>query len=676
MAQLTWREMQAPDLSTSLRGYQQFTSLLDGALGRAKGAVDEIDAGMDERANAGAMRIAAAVQDPEQAKALLANPALMNDRLNIQTIGALAARPTQLIGQAAAENNLATMKLDSSQRLADDALAGDKFRGAELRAAEGAGGLNTEQRAELQAINQRIAAAAGSIGSKNAMSTFGALSDAETGGLGRASTRLGMDSTRLGMDQTRQNMSFARDEHSWQVEDRNDIKAGQAATLAMQSQSYSPESALAAFSSGEFKNLTPGAKMYALQQLNSTWGNIYSPAQLGEMSGFSGSGGGGDYASMLVSLESGGNANARNGSSSATGLHQFTEGTWLGTIKQANPAWARGKSDAELLAMRTDPQKSSQVEQALRATNTRALTRAGLPVNNANLYAMHHFGSTKFAAASNDTPISSILTPQQIAANPYVRGKTKGQVIQNWAQRAGTSAASLTGQMAGASLRAAQDREGRSSAASLLQAAAEGPSNPLDVVAQLKQTDRFKGTSTPFLKSQLDDIVSRSNGQITYSMAGRILQDAARVNNSDMRVLPDVRNWLAGNSVRVNSAGDRLDRNYIDNEIKRAAGGGLVQDAVNEADLSNNLQTTQQAQAALSQARAEYQQVMARRAVQPGVAAQLPRIQARMDAAQAALTRAAGNLQEPRSPAGKSTGAPEGGSFWDTVTGMFTPKYN
>lgn len=666
MAQLTWREMQAPDLSTSLRGYQQFTSLLDGALGRAKGAVDEIDAGMDERANAGALRIAAAVQDPEQAKALLANPALMNERLNAATIGALAQRPTQLINQAAQETNLFDMKRASSQAVANDALAGDLARGTLLRSAEGAGTLSPEQRTELNAINERIAAAAGSIGAKNTLGNLDALSDAETSGLGRASTRLGMDQTRLGMDQTRQNMAFAKDEHNWQVEDRNDQKTGQEAYLAMQSQSYSPESALAAFSSGAFKNLTPGAKMFALQQLNATWGNIYSPAQLGEMSGFSGSAGGGDYSSMLVTLESGGNAGARNGNSSATGLHQFTEGTWLGTIKKANPAWARGKSDAELLAMRTDPQKSSQVEQALRADNTRALQRAGLPVNNANLYAMHHFGSTRFAAASNDTPISAILTPAQIAANPYVRGKTKGQVMQNWAQRAGTSVASLTGQVAGAQLRAAQDREGRTSASALLQAAAEGPSNPLDVVAQLKQTDRFRGTNTAFIKGKLDDIVTRSNGQITYSMAGRILQDAARVNNDSWSIT----NWLSGNSARINSAGDRIDTNYIDNEIKRAAGGGLVQDVVAEADTTGSIQTVAQAQAQLAQARAEYQQVMARRAVQPGVAAQLPRIQARMDAAQAALTRAAGSLQEPRRPAGQSTGAPEGGGFWDTVSGL------
>lgn len=147
----------------------------------------------------------------------------------------------------------------------------------------------------------------------------------------------------------------------------------------------------------------------------------------------------GDFDAFLVALESGGNAKAKATTSSATGLHQFTNGTWLRTVKAAKPTWAEGQSDAQLLAMRTAPAKSSQMELALRGANALALERAGLEADAFNLYASHHFGEAggvRFGKADGETQMFRILTEAQLEANPYLKGKTKAEAIANWTERA------------------------------------------------------------------------------------------------------------------------------------------------------------------------------------------------------------------------------------------------
>jgi len=147
-----------------------------------------------------------------------------------------------------------------------------------------------------------------------------------------------------------------------------------------------------------------------------------------------------DFKTYRRVLESGGRADAKNPDSSATGADQFTEGTWIETVNKAKPDWAAGLSREEILALRTDKEKSGEMADALAQENAAALQRAGMPVTNETLYAAHHFGAAggvAFAKASGDTPIEDILSPGQIAANGYLRGKTKDEVIANWNRRAG-----------------------------------------------------------------------------------------------------------------------------------------------------------------------------------------------------------------------------------------------
>lgn len=150
-----------------------------------------------------------------------------------------------------------------------------------------------------------------------------------------------------------------------------------------------------------------------------------------------------DYAEYRRRLESGGNNNAKNPNSSATGADQFVRDTWLGMVRKVRPVWADAMSEEQVLSARTDPHKSAEMAAALDGENTAALQRAGVAVTNETLYAAHHFGAAggvKFGQAAGDTPMAAILSPAAIKANPYLADMTKAETVANWSRRAGGKA--------------------------------------------------------------------------------------------------------------------------------------------------------------------------------------------------------------------------------------------
>lgn len=162
-------------------------------------------------------------------------------------------------------------------------------------------------------------------------------------------------------------------------------------------------------------------------------------------------GGYSQYVQRRRQLESGGRADVPAKGSSALGIDQFTSGTFLRVVKRYMPSLAEGKSDEQILSLRTNVNVSGRAAVALDQENAAALQKAGVPVTEATLYAAHHFGAraaVAFGRASMDTPMSSILAPDQMRANPYLNGKTKAQTLQNWQRRAGLdgSAAVAIGQ--------------------------------------------------------------------------------------------------------------------------------------------------------------------------------------------------------------------------------------
>lgn len=139
----------------------------------------------------------------------------------------------------------------------------------------------------------------------------------------------------------------------------------------------------------------------------------------------------------IIGAESGGDANAKNPNSSATGAGQFISSTWLDTIKAARPDLAQGKSDDELLALRSDPQLSRQMTEAYAAQNGEVLAKAGHPVTPGNTYLAHFAGPQGAVSVLNAdpaAPVSSVMSPGAMKANPFLQNMTVAD-LRAWADR-------------------------------------------------------------------------------------------------------------------------------------------------------------------------------------------------------------------------------------------------
>lgn len=149
------------------------------------------------------------------------------------------------------------------------------------------------------------------------------------------------------------------------------------------------------------------------------------------------------YVDQIVKAESAGNANAKNPNSSATGLGQFIEGTWLDLFKKNFPDRAKNMSDATILALRTDADISRDLIRAYARDNAEILRQAGVSVNEAALHLAHFLGPQGAVAvlqAKSGTLASSVLTRQAVASNPTILGggATVDDVIKYAEGRAGS----------------------------------------------------------------------------------------------------------------------------------------------------------------------------------------------------------------------------------------------
>lgn len=163
----------------------------------------------------------------------------------------------------------------------------------------------------------------------------------------------------------------------------------------------------------------------------------------------------GGYSDRTVSAESGGDPMAKNPRSSATGLGQFIDSTWLDQVAKYRPDLA-GLPQDQILALRNNPDISKEMVQHYGDENGAKLRAAGLPDNDGTRYLSHFAGpggARAVLSADPSTPVVQVLQPGQVSANPFVRPMTAGQLV-DWANRkiGGTAP---TMQMPGASSRPA-----------------------------------------------------------------------------------------------------------------------------------------------------------------------------------------------------------------------------
>jgi Transglycosylase SLT domain len=141
--------------------------------------------------------------------------------------------------------------------------------------------------------------------------------------------------------------------------------------------------------------------------------------------------------SLLVETarrESALNPQARAGTSSATGLFQFIDSTWLDMVSRhggdhglaREAAALRGGADAatrrEILALRNDPEISARMAGELARENAASLqARLGRAPGAGELYAAHVMGAggalRLIEAAGQGAPNAAALFPREAAAN-------------------------------------------------------------------------------------------------------------------------------------------------------------------------------------------------------------------------------------------------------------------
>lgn len=142
-------------------------------------------------------------------------------------------------------------------------------------------------------------------------------------------------------------------------------------------------------------------------------------------------------ADSIINVESGGQADAKNPNSSASGPGQFIDSTWLNTLRAHRPDLAQGQSDSDLLALKSDPALSRDMTAAYASDNGAILSKAGLPVTPGTQYLAHFAGpggAVGLLNASPDTPAGAVLGPGVVRANPFLAHMTAGDVAA-WADR-------------------------------------------------------------------------------------------------------------------------------------------------------------------------------------------------------------------------------------------------
>jgi hypothetical protein len=140
---------------------------------------------------------------------------------------------------------------------------------------------------------------------------------------------------------------------------------------------------------------------------------------------------------QILSVESGGNANARNPRSSAAGLGQFIDGTWMDMVSRYRPDLAAGKSREAILGMKLDPQLSREMTEAYATENGKKLEAAGLPVRPGTTYLAHFAGpdgAMKVLGADPSMPAGQILGQKVVQANPFLAKMTAGDLV-GWADK-------------------------------------------------------------------------------------------------------------------------------------------------------------------------------------------------------------------------------------------------
>ncbi|MGE7415430.1 phage tail length tape measure family protein [Methylobacterium tarhaniae] len=224
------------------------------------------------------------------------------------------------------------------------------------------------------------------------------------------------------------------------------------------------------------------------------------------------------YVDSIIKPESGGDPTARNPRSTATGLGQFIESTWLDVIQKIRPqlygalgAAETAESRKRILALRTDPELNREAIGELGRQNAVKLQDAGFEASLRNLHLAHFLGAQGAVSILRADPSANAagVLPGAAAANPEVfkRGNATVQDILNY----GTARATGSGPAG----QAAQERIRQTQ----LQTAEIGKSvtetERLQAAERLLAEDRKQGGDISREFASATDLLTGSNAKLT-----------------------------------------------------------------------------------------------------------------------------------------------------------------
>ncbi len=146
------------------------------------------------------------------------------------------------------------------------------------------------------------------------------------------------------------------------------------------------------------------------------------------------------YLVNQAKAESSFDPNAKAGTSSATGLYQFIDSTWMDMVNRYGDDYGLdtdGMSKKDILALRKDPEASSFMAAAFASENERVLNRHwGGDVGSTELYFAHFLGASgasAFLNARDENPMTPAadLFPRAARANRNVFYDSKTGTARN-----------------------------------------------------------------------------------------------------------------------------------------------------------------------------------------------------------------------------------------------------
>lgn len=149
----------------------------------------------------------------------------------------------------------------------------------------------------------------------------------------------------------------------------------------------------------------------------------------------------------IIVAESNGDPNVRNKRSSATGVAQFLDDTWLEAVRRHRRDLIHGRSDKQILDLRRDPEIAREITARMVEEYAAMLNKRGLPITAGSLYLAHFAGpagAVALLSASENADAASLMAAADatgrttrerlVNANPFLKTLTVAG-IKSWADR-------------------------------------------------------------------------------------------------------------------------------------------------------------------------------------------------------------------------------------------------